>query len=469
MAAANCQKAAEAVEASGLALEKAAKQLLDLRKAEIEAKALVEEVGGGDAEAADTERPPPPPATPGNTTAGQPHAAASAPRGEGLRGGRRGARARAQGCRGGGAARRRRRGGVAGAESAVADAKRARGDAGGDGGRRAPLRRRRLERAVAAGDAASASLRAAQEASASVDATVARADAAVAAADADDVAAAEAAAKGEPKDTDGVDANDANADDANADDAEGSPDENTTDAPPVAEEDSDSESARVFPIPRPLAEAIRERWLMTERAYVAGLRNVLGDVREARALSVARFAETKTAFSEFLRRPDEKMSVVRSFQKEFNEIDLDHRRDPRTVGELLVRADELRDALWDVCDERLAENVAERGAVAADTWAADHAKAAVAHSPRPRAAGARQARGDRARARGLLRRAEGRAAAGGRGRSARGGEAEAAEERRRRPPKRRRPPRPGSSRRLRCRTCSGTTLPRGERARGTRT
>ena len=233
---------------------------------------------------------------------------------------------------------------------------------------------------MAAGDAASASLRAAQEASASVDATVARADAAVAAADADDVAAAEAAAKGEPKDTDGADANDANADDApDADDAEGSPDENTTDAPPVADSESDSESARVFPIPRPLAEAIRERWLMTERAYVAGLRNVLGDVREARALSVARFAETKTAFSEFLRRPDEKMSVVRSFQKEFNEIDLDHRRDPRTVGELLVRADELRDALWDVCDERLAENVAERGAVAADTWAADHAKAAVAH------------------------------------------------------------------------------------------
>ena len=44
-----------------------------------------------------------------------------------------------------------------------------------------------------------------------------------------------------------------------------------------------------------------------------------------------------------------------------------------------MRADELRDALWDVCDERLAENVAERAAVASDTWAADHAKAAVAH------------------------------------------------------------------------------------------
>ena len=382
VAAANCQKAAEAVEASGLALEKAAKQLLDLRKAEIEAKALVEEAGGGDAEAADTEAEAAASAgdVPETQQPAKPTAAASALLAEKaseavaaeLVRARKAAAEAAQHAADAEAAWQA-------AERAVADAKRARGDAEATASARAASEAA-LERAVAAGDAASASLRAAQEASASVDATVARADAAVAAADADDVAAAEAAAKGEPKDTDGADANDANANDApDADDAEGSPDENTTDAPPVAEEDSDSESARVFPIPRPLAEAIRERWLMTERAYVAGLRNVLGDVREARALSVARFAETKTAFSEFLRRPDEKMSVVRSFQKEFNEIDLDHRRDPRTVGELLVRADELRDALWDVCDERLAENVAERGAVAADTWAADHAKAAVAH------------------------------------------------------------------------------------------
>jgi len=117
VAAANCQKAAEAVEASGLALEKAAKQLLDLRKAEIEAKALVEEAGGGEAEAADADAEAA--AAAGDVPETQQPAKTHrrglrASRGESLRGGRRGARARAQGCRGGGAARRRRRGGVGG-------------------------------------------------------------------------------------------------------------------------------------------------------------------------------------------------------------------------------------------------------------------------------------------------------------------------------------------------------------------
>ena len=381
VAAANCQKAAEAVEASGLALEKAAKQLLDLRKAEIEAKALVEEAGGGDAEAADadaeaaeteteTQQPAKPTAAASALLAEKASEAVAAE----LVRARKAAAEAAQHAADAEAA-------WEAAECAVADAKRARGDAEATASARAASEAA-LERAVAAGDAASASLRAAQEASASVDATVARADAAVAAADADDVAAAEAAAKGEPKDTNDADANDADANDADANDAgEGSKDENTTTDAVLVSADSENrtDSGNLVVIPRPLAEVIRERWLMTERAYVAGLRNAFRDVREARALSVARFAETKTAFAEFLNRPDEKMSVVRSFQREFNDIDLDHRRDPRTIGELLVRADELRDALWDVCDERLAENVAERGAVATDTWAADHAKAAVAH------------------------------------------------------------------------------------------
>ena len=68
VAAANCQKAAETVKESGLALEKAAKQLLDLRKAEIEAKALVEEAGG-DAAAGDDAGDVPEPAKPAKATA----------------------------------------------------------------------------------------------------------------------------------------------------------------------------------------------------------------------------------------------------------------------------------------------------------------------------------------------------------------------------------------------------------------
>ena len=385
VAAANCQKAAEAVAIAGAALEKAAKQLLDLRKAEIEAKALVDEAGAGDGagddadaaveneagdETLNAEKEKATPKPTASASALLAEKASEAVAAELVRA-RKAAAEAAQHAADAEAA-------WEAAKAAVADAERARGDAEATESARVASESA-LARAVAAGDAASASLRLAQEASASVDATVARADAAVAAADADDVAAAEAL---------GLDAKDGE-DLTTKDEAEASPGEDATSDENVEEaSNNDAETnvkehtslpSRLVSIPSPLLEAIRERWVFAEKAYVDGLRGVFRDIRSERSSSVARFAETKSDFHAFLKRPDEKMSIVRAFQREFNEIDLDHRRDPRTVGELLVRADEVRDALWDVCDERLAENVAERAAVAADTWAADHAKAAVAH------------------------------------------------------------------------------------------
>ena len=56
---------------------------------------------------------------------------------------------------------------------------------------------------------------------------------------------------------------------------------------------------------------------------------------------MAHFTETKNTYREFLKRPDTKMTILRNFQHEFNDIDLDHRRDVRTQGELLLRADEV--------------------------------------------------------------------------------------------------------------------------------
>ena len=199
VAAANCQKAAEAVAQSGVALEKAAKQLLDLRKAEIEAKALVEEAGAGDGagddadaavedDAGDDTRAEKEKATPKPTASASAllaEKASEAVAAELVRA-RKAAAEAAQHAADAEAA-------WEAAKAAVADAERARGDAEATESARVASESA-LARAVAAGDAASASLRAAQEASASVDATVARADAAVAAADAADVAAAGAGA-----------------------------------------------------------------------------------------------------------------------------------------------------------------------------------------------------------------------------------------------------------------------------------
>jgi len=48
-------------------------------------------------------------------------------------------------------------------------------------------------------------------------------------------------------------------------------------------------------------------------------------------------------------------------------------------AELLLRSEELRDALWDVCDAKLDEAGAERAVIEADSWLPDHLAAVVAH------------------------------------------------------------------------------------------
>ena len=369
VAAANAQKAAEAVAIAGEAMEKAAQQLLHLRKAEIEAKALVAEAGEGGEGGEEGEGEAPP--TEGDApdveakATPKPTAAASALLAQKASEAVAEELVKARAC----AAEAAQHAADAEqaweqAKQAVEDARLACGDAEATESARVASEAA-LERAVAAGDAASESLNAAKAASLAVDATVAKADAAVAAVDAEDVEAAEKlGAEGEEGGEEGEEG------------GEGA--EEADDTPPVVLP-TPTPDEKILPIPTPLAEAIAERWQSTETSYVDGLKSIFSSIREERALGVAHFAETKKTYGEFLNRPDGKMTLVREFQHAFNDIDLDHRRDPKTIGELLLRADELRDSLWDVCDEKLAEATAEREGILSDTWTEDHARIAVTH------------------------------------------------------------------------------------------
>lgn len=56
--------------------------------------------------------------------------------------------------------------------------------------------------------------------------------------------------------------------------------------------------------------------------------------------------DLRLAFQSFLRRPDEKQCVLSSFQQAFNSLETDLRYDDDAKAELLLRNEELRDALW---------------------------------------------------------------------------------------------------------------------------
>lgn len=48
-----------------------------------------------------------------------------------------------------------------------------------------------------------------------------------------------------------------------------------------------------------------------------------------------------------------------AFQKDFNGLDIDLRGSPEAGAELLLRCNELQDALWELCDQRMNDNDAQ--------------------------------------------------------------------------------------------------------------
>ena len=220
------------------------------------------------------------------------------------------------------------------------------------------------EAAAAASVAAGESLESARTAGEDVKGHVERAEAAAKAATPEEVAALDPDA---PKE---------------GEEGEGEPPADGENAPDDGEapvEPEEQKPVPIVPVPLALADAIYEQWSGAETAYLEGMHQCFASMREERSLSLAHFVDAKKTFADFLRRPDEKMTAVREFQSKFNDVDLDHRRDPRTKGELLVRADELRDALWDVCDAKLQEAVDERKKIVEDTYVADHVVLATNH------------------------------------------------------------------------------------------
>eukprot|EP00854_Cymbomonas_tetramitiformis_P007823 gene7823-9291_t len=129
-----------------------------------------------------------------------------------------------------------------------------------------------------------------------------------------------------------------------------------------------------FPLPvdKNLAAVLYDQWQLIETSFLKGLKHTFCNLREERGIALGHFQEVKKNFLQYLRRPDRKQKLLTDFQREYNAVDLDLRRYPDAKGEMLLRAEELRDTLWDICDKKLEENEGERDAIMNDSWVADH-------------------------------------------------------------------------------------------------
>lgn len=120
---------------------------------------------------------------------------------------------------------------------------------------------------------------------------------------------------------------------------------------------------------RELAEILADEWATIENTYTDMSKFVFRAIRREREASIRHFHTTKSNFKKFLERPDKKQALVELFQKEYNDVEDDFRSDVDAKAEFHQRVEELREKLWDICDQKRDEAENELHAVLEDKWA----------------------------------------------------------------------------------------------------
>ncbi|XP_052777050.1 sperm flagellar protein 2-like isoform X2 [Mya arenaria] len=120
-----------------------------------------------------------------------------------------------------------------------------------------------------------------------------------------------------------------------------------------------------------LAKILADHWEAVEKMYIQDGKFVFRKIRDERENIYRYFFQIRKDYLAYLRRPDHKQEFVSQFQKEYNDVPDDMREDEETKMELHQRVDDLRERLWNICDERKEQAESERETVINDGWLDD--------------------------------------------------------------------------------------------------
>lgn len=124
-------------------------------------------------------------------------------------------------------------------------------------------------------------------------------------------------------------------------------------------------------IEQDLASVLSGQWENVEKAYVSNCKHTFRHVREERENIYRYYYQIRKDFLSYLRRPDHKQEFVTQWQKDYNSVPDDMREDEETRAELHQRVDDLRERLWNICDERKEQAEKERETIMTDGWLED--------------------------------------------------------------------------------------------------
>lgn len=117
-----------------------------------------------------------------------------------------------------------------------------------------------------------------------------------------------------------------------------------------------------------LAKILANSWILLEKEYTDGMRNLFRKLRTARCADLDHFALLRKNFLRFLQRADSKMKVLEPFQEDFNKMQPDLRKDMGAKEELHQRTDELNEQLTAIVDERKQIAHDQFAQINADGW-----------------------------------------------------------------------------------------------------
>ncbi|XP_074022211.1 sperm flagellar protein 2 [Numenius arquata] len=142
--------------------------------------------------------------------------------------------------------------------------------------------------------------------------------------------------------------------------------------PPPIEPGSDEWIYVDEPLPKEIPDFLVPYWEMVENSYMNTIKTVLRCLRDEQHSVIYYLADIRKRFQDYLKLPDVKQEFVSQWQSDFNSIADDLREDDETKAELHQRVTDLRDLLWDICDNRREEAEQERTDIMNDGWLQDH-------------------------------------------------------------------------------------------------
>lgn len=120
-----------------------------------------------------------------------------------------------------------------------------------------------------------------------------------------------------------------------------------------------------------MAKILCDHWDVVENSYISNSKFVFRKIRIEREQIIRYFHKIKSDFEDYLKRPDTKQIELESFIKDYNKIADDMRDDEEVKAELHQRVEDLKENLWNICDNRKLEAEKEREQVMNNGWLPD--------------------------------------------------------------------------------------------------